>query len=1013
MKFDLSKKRFLLCFIVFISFVAYSQQTNVHTPILKKYNNALQLFNDKAYAAAAQSFATIIEKTPNNYIVKSNATYYHALCAIKLNQPKAVKKLLTFITENPHSTEKNNAYFTVANYYFTNKKIADALQWYQQVNLDLIAEKDRKEIRFKMGYAYLQADDLHAAKKEFLSLINNARYGNKAQYYYGYIAYKLEDYEIAESTLKEIADHDLFRVEISYYLLDINFKTGKFEHCIDVGKKLLKTVQGKQRSDISKIIGESYFNLKKYKEAIPYLKKYTGKKGKWNNTDFYQLGTAYYQQSDFENAIRYFNKIIDEKNDVAQNAYYRLGECYLHLQQKTAALNAFKSASEMDFNKDIKEDASLNYAKLSYEIGNPFESVATVLQNFLKSYPTSKATEEINNLVIASFLHQQDYSGALAFLHKNKTIKNSALIPEISLHKGMQLFNDNKLTQALTFFIEGKKTTELLIKERAKYWEAETLYRLKKYNDALIKFNLLKKELKSKMDESVFIDYHIGYSNFNLKKFNNAIIAFKSFTQNNTLEKQLKEDSYMRLGDSYFALRNYKKAINSYSKVIDGTGSNTDYAQYQIAMSLGFIGNNKEKIAALNQIITNYTNSNLVDDALFQLANTHTLIKENKKAHLAYNQLIEKHPNSVFLPKVLIRQGLLYYNENQYEKAIEKFKKTTSQFPNSADAIEAVANARNIYIDTDNIEAYTSWINSLKFINISNSDIDKTTFAVAEKKYFDSKNADSIISSLLKYIQKFPNGIHKLKANYYLADVFFKIKETQKAIVYYQIVLEEKPNEFSEDALTKLSQLFLQKKEFDNAIPILNRLEQEAYATENILFAQKNLMKGYYETNAFEFALAYAKKILLRDKLEIKLAHEAKLIIARSSIKTEDFETAEKYYIDLKKNTSGKFKAEALYYISFFKNRQKKYRESNEVIQDLIANYSSHKYWAVKSYIIMGKNYYGLEDIYQATFVLENIITNFKQFEDIIEETEKELKFIKLNEAKTNNSVSVDKNKTD
>ena len=127
--------------------------------------------------------------------------------------------------------------------------------------------------------------------------------------------------------------------------------------------------------------------MKKYKEAIPFLKDYTGKKGKWNNTDFYQLGFAYYKQNDFENAIRYFNKIIDEKNYVSQNAYSYLGECYLNLDKKTEALNAFKTASEMDFNKNIKQDAALNYAKLSYEAGNPFKSVAEVLQNYLKAYP--------------------------------------------------------------------------------------------------------------------------------------------------------------------------------------------------------------------------------------------------------------------------------------------------------------------------------------------------------------------------------------------------------------------------------------------------------------------------------------------------------------------------------------------------------------------------------------------------------------------------------------------------
>ena len=60
----------------------------------------------------------------------------------------------------------------------------------------------------------------------------------------------------------------------------------------------------------------------------------------------------------------------------------------------------------------------------------------------------------------------------------------------------------------------------------------------------------------------------------------------------------------------------------------------------------------------------------------------------------------------------------------------------------------------------------------------------------------------------------------------------------------------------------------------------------------------------------------------------------------------------------------------------------------------------------------MGKNYYGLEDVYQATFVLENIMKNFKQFENIVKEAETELKLIKQKEAKTNNSVSLEMNET-
>ena len=99
-----------------------------------------------------------------------------------------------------------------------------------------------------------------------------------------------------------------------------------------------------------------------------------------------------------------------------------------------------------------------------------------------------------------------------------------------------------------------------------------------------------------------------------------------------------------------------------------------------------------------------------------------------------------------------------------------------------------------------------------------------------------------------------------------------------------------------------------------------------------------------------------------------------------------------------------------MYFNAYFKNQDKKYAESNKVVQTLIADYSTYKYWGVKSYIIMAKNYYGLKDAYQATYILENIIKNFTQFEDVILDAQRELSIIKTNEAKTNESVTPNNN---
>ena len=1011
MKLAFSKKYNIIFITFLLSINSFCQQTIVETSTITNFNNAVSLFNNKAYAAAQNTFDDIIKDVEISNHLKSDAAYYDAMCAVRLNQPEADKKILSFINDNPNSSKKNRAIYNVANYYFANKKAAYALKWYGQVDIAKLSIKNREELNFKMGYCYLVTKNLKLAKNKFIQLINSPLYGNDSRYYFGYIAYKMEDYGLAESTLKEIEDNDTYRLEISYYLLDINFKAGKFERSIRIGKELIKSVKRNQKSEISKIIGESFFNLKQYAESIPYLKDYKGKKGKWNNTDFYQLGYAYYKQNDFENAISNFNKIIDQKNAVSQNAYYHLGECYMKLGKKSEALNAFKSASEMYFNQKTKEDAALNYAKLSYETGNPFKSVAEVLQDYLNTYPKSKAYDEIKDLVIASYLHQRDYEGALVFLNEKNARKNLPIIQEVSLYRGIQLLNDNKIKEAIPFFAKSLQSENNEVKTRATYWEAESYYLLQNYTTALGKFMTLNNK-KNSIQDLFLLDYNIGYSNFKLKDYKNAIAAFDIFIQNDTIDISFKNDAMVRLGDCHFALRDYNKAISSYKTVVDDIGADADYAEYQIAISYGFLDDNAQKLKALTNVVNNYQVSTLKDDALFQLANTYTAVKDNKKAHQAYDRLAEKYPSSVFLPKALVRQGLLYYSENKNFEALSKYKEITSRFPNSPDALEAVANARNIYIDEGNIEDYVEWIRSLKFINISNSDLDNTAFASAEKMYFESKKGEAIIAALSKYVQSFPGGIHWIKANYYLADVLYKVKEFDKSISYYEAVLEEEQNEFSEDALSKLSLIYLEKDQFNNALPLLDRLEQEAYATENVLFAQSNLMKGYYETEAYDLAIDYAKKILLRDKLEKSLENDAKIIIARAAFEDGDLLTAEDFYNEIEETATGELKAEALYYNAFFKNQQDDYDVSNKIVQKLIANYSAYKYWAVRSYIIMGKNYYGLEDIYQATFVLENIIKNFKQFEEIVEEAKQELIIIKNNEAKKNNSVSpIEENK--
>ena len=74
----------------------------------------------------------------------------------------------------------------------------------------------------------------------------------------------------------------------------------------------------------------------------------------------------------------------------------------------------------------------------------------------------------------------------------------------------------------------------------------------------------------------------------------------------------------------------------------------------------------------------------------------------------------------------------------------------------------------------------------------------------------------------------------------------------------------------------------------------------------------------------------------------------------------------------------------------------------------MASDLSQYEYWGGKGLIIMAKNFYQLEDAYQATYILESVITKFSAYQDIVDDAKKELKIIKAKEAKTNSSVIID-----
>ena len=996
----------LLFFLFLIgSTIISAQKSASYTHDSKDFEKAVSLYNEAQYNSAQLIFEKV-KLASTNEEIKSDCSFYSASCAFQTNQNNADKSMERFIADYPTSIKQNQAFMEIAHYFFVLENYPQAIKWYEKVDEGNLNTSIQEKYYFEKAYSLFNSNNKKEAKTNFDKVLNSDKFGLQAKYYLGFMAYEGNDYKQAEKYFEAVSNEEKYAEKLSYYQADMNFNLGNFEKAIDLGVTAMDKSNDLEKSELNKIIGESYFNLKQYQKSIPFLELYRGKNEKWNNTDFYQLGFAYYKQKEFAKAISQFNKIIGGKDFIAQNAYYHLGESYLNLDKKQEALNAFKNASEMEFNTSLQEDASLNYAKLSYEIGNSYQDVPSILTSFIKKYPNSSSKNTIEKLLIDSYISSKNYKEALILIENNKTSENKLAYQKVTFYRGLELFADGNFQEASALFnasIEEQK--DIVFSARATFWKAETEYVLGDFKNALLSYKQFISMVGAKESpEFEKSNYAIGYAYFKLKEYEQAGDYFENQIQKSKSDKVRLHDSYLRLGDCRFVTSKYGAALEAYNKGIELKSVDADYAYFQKAICYGFLSKNSQKIEELNSFLRLYPDSEYRDDVLFELANTYVIVDKQDLALKTYDRLNTEFKKSSYTSKAILRQGLVYYNSDKEEQALIKFKKVAADFPKTPEALEAVATARLIYVNTAKVDEYAAWVRTLDFVAVTDAELDNDTFEGAEKHYLQN-NSKLAITGLSGYISKFPKGIHALKANFYLAQSYFSEEQENASIPNYEFVINEPQNEFTEQSLLRLAQIFLKTNDFDKAIPVLLRLENEADLYQNKVFGQSNLMQCYYNKADSQNAVAYAEKVLANPKTDADVKVDAQLIIARLAITAGDEVKARLAYAKLQSIAKGELAAEVLYYDAYFKNKDAKFEESNTVIQSLAKDYSSYKFFGAKGLVLMAKNFYGLKDSFQATYILENVIKNFTDFPELVSQAQSELDFINTEESKTNASI--------
>ena len=984
--FSMRKKNILLGVLISASAWTFGQTSHIYYDQNRAFNHAKYLYLTETYKAAQDKFEKVLDQPNLDKNSEEAAEFYASLVALINNERGAEERFLAFQENYPRSIYVRNGSWELGSFYLRNGDFEKAHQYLSMGNLYDLPERKRNEYQFKLGYVAFMRGNEREALRHLEPLVNSEKYQDEASYYVGHLYYANKDFDKAFQYFDALRDRNPEYVDrVLPYVVQIEFNNGEYQKAIDDGNLLLSQNRDKNiKSEVSKIIGESYFKLKQYDAAIPYLEAYQGEK---TNADYYQLGYAYYQKGDFAKAISLFNKIIGEKTPLAQTAYYQLGNSYLQNNMQREALTAFKSASEMDFNPQVQEDAFYNYAKLNYDIGNPFVGTPEVLQAFTQKYPRSKHAAEINDYLVDAFISSGNYKNALDVLSKinNKTAAQSAAEQEAAFLYGTELVKQGKNADAEKYLaMAAKSNSDATIKARATFWQGESNFRQDKFDRALTNFTSFK-VLNINVLESKEIDYQLGYTYLKLRQYQKSAAAFETYLATNP-PGDFKADAKLRLADAYIGSKETRKALGLYQEIATQKTAQSDEAAFNRAVVLGILGENDEKISALENFISTYPNSKYFENARLELAEAYLRKGNNDNAMRQLDALI-KDGKPEMAARARLRKGLIYYNKEDNTRALNEFKSVAEDYPRTQLAVQAIDNAKRIYVEENRLNEFENWANGLGYYTVDQSELENLAYESARKN-FDDRNYAAAIPQLESFIAKYPNSAYANAVNYSLGESYYLTENYEKARKPLAAVARSN-NEFQEDALLRLSQIYIQSEENTEALLILENLNQITTNPAYKTYAEIHLMRLYSARNQHDKAVRMAEAVLSNPKNETSVQQEAELIKARNLYAGNKRNQAREAYSKLESAASNAVKAEANYYKALFYNQDKKYAVSNETVFYLASKFSDQQYWGSKALVVMADNYYNLGDLYQANATIDAVLENYQNFPDVIAEAEK------------------------
>ncbi len=990
------KQLLLSIFWFAVIFTASAQNPIPESAAENEFSKAIDLFQQGQFLSSRSTFEGYLVDYPNHYR-NAEAAYYIAFNAINSGQKDAEYLMSNFVSNNPVHPKALSAYFDLGNYYFQQGEYKKAIKYYNQVNFSDLPSELAYEGKFKSGYCYYTSNKEDEALRLFeqVSISKNAYYED-ALYYSGVVYYNRNDYERAVSNLLLAEKNSKYRdltpelIGGSYLIL------GKYD-------ELIKYINGlgqiKLQREIQLLTAEAYYHKKDYFKASElYQLALSSNRGKVSPIIYYHQGYANYKAENDNQAIEAFKIAALSSDTIGQYGSYYLGILYTKTGNKQFALNAFEESSKTKYSGAIREESSFRVGQLTYELGH-FTNSIDHLNRFLLDFDNSSFVPAANDLLSDAYLKTNNYDVAISHIEalRNRSQAINTVYQQVTLLKGIQLFNDSRFAPAIAMFNKSLSTPiDSENSYAANYWKGESYSIGSRWVDAINAYS--KVVFNRSASKSVYYlksRYGLGYAYYNTKVYDRAKIQFAEFSKayNGEYDKLQYLDALIRLGDCYFAEKNYSAAITNYENALRGRSNDKAYIHLQLGLNYGFQGNNQQAKRNFQQVITNYGQTREAERSAYQMAQLDFESGEFNDAVQEFTLLITDYPASQLVPNALVKRGVAHFNLQNYEGTINDYQIVLDQYLTHQVANSALLGLQEVVSTSGSTIDMDTYIEKYRQANPNDSSLENIEFETAKSRYF-TQDYEGAITRFKSFNSTYPQSSLMGEVVYFIADSYNRSNNQDEALNYFYQVLDYPQVSYFNRSILRIADIEYSRANYPIAIKHYKYLISRATNKRETYNGLEGLMLSYDKLGTADSVQWFANKILGQDQVSANGSSSANLYLGKAAISKQSYEEATDFLNQTIAIADDENAAEATYLKGLILNRQSQYDASNEILFGMNSKFSVYEMWLGKSFLLIADNYLATNELFQAEATLNSVIEK-SPIQDIVKSAKKKLLVIK------------------